>query len=202
MRGNRNTNRKEKQVSTTKEIDLGALTPEHLENVQSVYKLIAFLLDEDANYEALTIEELELIHLATSNIKVRDGVLKYFSDAPFNTRVDIMKSFTIVTQIMVDRCDDDDLNPEAIGYTSMVLAAFMLCHAGIKKDFDENRNVDYELELIDKLLTQAEELGCQASLLMLLQMARRHNVPPIVFYQSLEAISFHKSTDPVGHLND
>ena len=202
MRRNRNNNQKEKQVSTTTEIDLSTLTPEHLATVQSVYKLMAFLLDEDANYEALTIEELELIHLATSNIKIRDGVLKYFSDAPFEVRVDIMKSFTIITQIMVDRCDDDDLNPEAIGYTSMVLAAFMLCHAGIKEDFDENRNVDYELKLTDKLLTQAEELGCQASLLMLLQMARRHNVPPIVFYQSLEAVSFHKTTDPVGHLSD
>lgn len=189
-------------MTTATEIDLGTLTPEHLENVQSVYKLMAFLLDEDANYEALTIEQLELIHLATNNIKVRDGVLKYFSESPFNTRVDIMKSFTIITQIMVDRCDDDDLNPEAIGYTSMVLAAFMLCHAGIKEDFDENRNVDYELELTDKLLAQAEELGCQASLLMLLQMARRHNVPPVVFYQSLEAVSFHKTTDPVGHLSD
>ena len=189
-------------MSTTTEIDLNTLEPEHLKTVQSVYKLMAFLLDEDTNYEALTIEELELIHLATSNIKVRDGVLKYFSDAPFNTRVDIMKSFTIITQIMVDRCDDDDLNPEAIGYTSMVLAAFMLCHAGIKEDIDENRNVDYELELTDKLLAQAEELGCQASLLMLLQMARRHNVPPIVFYQSLQAVSFHKSTDPIGHLSD
>lgn len=189
-------------MSVTKEIDLDALTPEHLKNVQEVYKLMAFLLDEDANYEALTIEQLELIHLATSNIKIRDGVLKYFSEAPFNTRVDIMKSFTIISQIMVDRCDDEDLNPEAVGYTTMVLAAFMLCHAGIKEDFDENRNVDYELELTDKLLAQAEELGCQASLLMLLQMARRHNVPPIIFYQSLEAVSFHKATDPVGHLSD
>jgi hypothetical protein len=78
----------------------------------------------------------------------------------------------------------------------------MLCHAGIKEDFDEDRNLDYELELTDKLLAQAEELGCQASLLMLLQMARRHNVPPIVFYQSLQAVSFHKSTDPIGHLTD
>jgi len=202
MRRNRNTKRKEKQVSTTTEIDLSTLTPEHLAVVQSVYKVMAFLLDEDANYEALTIEELELIHLATSNIKIRDGVLKYFSDAPFNTRVDIMKSFTIISQIMVDRCDDEDLNPEAVGYTTLILAAFMLCHAGIKEDFDEDRNLDYELELTDKLLAQAEELGCQASLLMLLQMARRHDVPPIVFYQSLQAISFHKSTDPVGHLND
>jgi len=186
-------------TTSTQEIDLSTLTPEHLATVQSVYKIVAFLLDEDANYEALTIEQLELIHLATSNIKIRDGVLKYFSDAPFNVRVDIMKSFTIVSQTMVD---NEDINEEAVGYTSMILAAFMLCHAGIKEDFDENRNVDYELELADKLLAQAEELGCQASLLMLLQMARRHNVPPIIFYQSLEAVSFHKTTDPVGHLND
>jgi hypothetical protein len=197
------TNREEKQVTTIEqEIDLSAITPEHLAVVQSVYKVMAFLLDEDANYEALTIEELELIHLATSNIKIRDGVLKYFSDAPFETRVDIMKSFTIISQIMVDRCDDEDLNPEAVGYTTLILAAFMLCHAGIKEDFDEDRNLDYELELTDKLLAQAEELGCQASLLMLLQMARRHNVPPIVFYQSLQAVSFHKTTDPIGHLTD
>jgi len=202
MRRNRNYNKEGIQMSTTQEIDLSALTPKHLAVVQDVYKIMAFLLDEDANYEALTIEQLELIHLATSNIKIRDGVMKYFSDAPFNTRVDIMKSFTIISQIMVDRCDDEDLNPEAVGHTAMVLAAFMLCHAGIKEDFDEKRNLDYELELVDNLLAQAEELGCQASLLMLLQMARRHNVPPIVFYQSLEAVTFHKVTDPVGHLND
>jgi len=189
-------------VSTTTEIDLGTLTPEHLAVVQSVYKVIAFLLDEDANYEALTIEELELIHLATSNIKIRDGVLKYFSDAPFNVRVDIMKSFTIISQIMVDRCDDEDLNSEAIGYSSMLLAAFLLCHAGISADFNEERNLEIELKLVDKLLEEAETLGCTASLLSLLQLARRHDVPPRVFYSSLEAVSFHKVTDPVGHLND
>jgi len=101
MRRNRNNNREEQQVSTTKEIDLGAITPEHLAVVQSVYKLMAFLLHEDANYDQLSTEELELIHLATTNIKVRDGVLKYFSDAPFNIRVDIMKSFTTISQAMV-----------------------------------------------------------------------------------------------------
>jgi hypothetical protein len=189
-------------VSTTTEIDLSTLEPQHLATVQSVYKIIAFLLDEDANYEALTIEQLELIHLATSNIKIRDGVLKYFSDAPFNVRVDIMKSFTIVTQIMVDRCDEDDLNPEAIGYTSMILAAFMLCHAGIKQDADEERNIDDELKLVDRLLQQSQELGCDASLLSLLQLARRHDIPPRIFYESLLAVSFHKSTDPIGHLSD
>jgi hypothetical protein len=183
-------------TTSTQEIDLGTLEPEHLATVQSVYKLMAFLLAEDANYEALTTEELELIHLATTNIKVRDGVLKYFSDAPFDIRVDIMKSFTTISQAMVD---NENINEEAIGYTSMILAAFMLCHAGIKEDADEERNVDYELELVDKLLNQAIEMGCDASLLMLLKMARDHNIPPRIFYSSLEAVSFHKATDPTGH---
>jgi hypothetical protein len=188
-------------TTSTQAIDLETLTPEHLATVQDVYKIVAFLLDEDANYEALTTEEFELIHLATSNIKIRDGVLKYFSDAPLETRLDIMKSFTIITQIMVDRCEEEELNPEAIGYSSMVLGAMMLCHAGIKQDADEDRDINHELRLVDHLLEQSEELGCQASLLMLLQMARRHNVPAIVFYQSLQAVSFHKTTDPVGHLD-
>ena len=184
-------------MSTTQEIDLGAITPEHLAIVQDVYKVMAFLLDEDANYEALTKEQYELIHLATSNIKVRDGVLKYFSDAPFNVRVDIMKSFTTISQGMLD----NEINAEAIGYTSMVLAAMMLCHAGILADFDEDRDVDQELKLVDDLLHEAEILGCTASLLGLLKMARNHDIPPRVFYASLEANSFHVTTDPVGHLN-
>jgi len=202
MRRNRNNNREEKQVSTTKEIDLGALTPEHLAVVQSVYKIMAFLLDENADYTKLTTEELELIHVATTNIKIRDGVLKYFSDAPFNVRVDIMKSFTIVSQTMVD---NESIEAEAIGYSSMILAAMLLCHAGMKTDTHEDRNeeiIKEELELVDNLLQEAETLGCTASLLSLLQLARRHKVPPHVFYQSLEAISFHYTTDPVGHLND
>ena len=185
-------------MSTTKEIDLGAITPEHLAVVQDVYKVMAFLLDEDANYDQLNTEELQLIHVATTNIKIRDGVLKYFSDAPFNIRIDIMKSFTTVSQTMVD---NEDINEEAIGYTSMILAAFMLCHAGMLEDFDEDRNVDYELELVDKLLDQAVEMGCDASLLGLLRMARDHNIPPSIFYSSLQAVSFHYTTDPVGHLN-
>lgn len=185
-------------TTVTQEIDLSAITPEHLQVVQSVYKLMAFLLDEDANYDALTTEELELIHLATSNIKIRDGVLKYFSTAPFNIRVDIMKSFTIISQAMVD---DELMEAEAIGYSSMVLAAFMLCHAGMLEDFDEDRDVDYELKLVDDLLHEAETLGCTASLLTLLKMARDHNIPPRIFYSSLEAVTFHHTTDPVGHLN-
>ena len=203
MRRNRNTNRKGKQVSTTKEIDLGALTPEHLKNVQEVYKIMAFLLDEDANYEALTTEQYELINTACTSIKIRDGVLKYFGDAPFDVRVDIMKSFTIISQVMVDRADDDGCNcdAEVIGNTTMMIAAMMLCHAGMLSDFDEDRDVEYELALVDKLLNEAEALGCQASLLNLLQIARRHNIPPIVFYQSLVAVSFHKVTDPTGHLD-
>jgi len=183
-------------VSTTKEIDLGALTPEHLAVVQSVYKLMAFLLHEDANYDQLSTEELQLIHVATTNIKIRDGVLKYFSDAPFNIRVDIMKSFTTISQAMVD---DELMEAEAIGYSSMILAAFMLCHAGILEDFDEDRDVEYELKLVDDLLHEAETLGCTASLLSLLQMARTHNVPPRIFYGSLQAVSFDKATDPTGH---
>ena len=194
---NRNNKRKEQQVSTTKEIDLGAITPEHLAIVQDVYKVMAFLLDEDVNHDVLTKEQYELIHLATSNIKVRDGVLKYFSDAPFNVRVDIMKSFTIISQGMLD----NEINAEAIGYTSMMLAAFMLCHAGMLEDFDEDRDVEYELKLVDDLLHEAETLGCTASLLGLLTMARDHNIPPRIFYSSLQAVSFHYTTDPVGHLN-
>lgn len=185
-------------MSTTKEIDLGALSPEHLNIVQDVYKIMAFLLDEDAKYDQLNTEELELIHLATSNIKVRDGVLKYFSDAPFNIRVDIMKSFTIISQAMVD---NEEMEAETIGYTSMLLAAFMLCHAGMLEDFDEDRDVEYELKLVDDLLHEAEILGCTASLLSLLQLARRHDVPPRIFYSSLQAVTFHHTTDPVGHLN-
>jgi hypothetical protein len=186
-------------VSTTKEIDLGALTQEHLDIVQDVYKIMAFLLDDNANHDQLDTEELELVHLATSNIKVRDGVLKYFSDAPFNIRVDIMKSFTIISQAMVD---NEEIEKEAIGFTSMLLAAFMLCHAGMLSDFDEDRDVEHELKLVDDLLKEAESLGCTASLLQLLQLTRRHDVPPRVFYASLEAVSFHTVTDPVGHLND
>jgi hypothetical protein len=184
-------------MSTTKEIDLGAITPEHLAIVQDVYKVMAFLLDEDVNHDVLTKEQYELIHLATSNIKVRDGVLKYFSDAPFNVRVDIMKSFTIISQGMLD----NEINAEAIGYTSMMLAAFMLCHAGMLEDFDEDRDVEYELKLVDDLLHEAETLGCTASLLGLLKMARDHNIPPRIFYSSLQAVTFHHTTDPVGHLN-
>jgi hypothetical protein len=194
---NRNNKRKEQQVSTTKEIDLGAITPEHLAIVQDVYKVMAFLLDEDVNHDVLTKEQYELIHLATSNIKVRDGVLKYFSDAPFNVRVDIMKSFTTISQGMLD----NEINAEAIGYTSMVLAAFLLCHAGMLEDFDEDRDVEYELKLVDDLLHEAEILGCTASLLTLLKMARNHDVPPRIFYGSLQANSFHVTTDPIGHLN-
>jgi hypothetical protein len=82
-----------------------------------------------------------------------------------------------------------------------MIAALMLCHAGMLSDFDEDRDVDYELALVDKLLNESEALGCQASLLGLLQLARHHDIPPIVFYQSLVAVSFHKVTDPVGHLN-
>jgi hypothetical protein len=192
---NRNNKREEQQVSTTKEIDLGAITAEHLAIVQDVYKLMAFLLDADAKYDQLTTEELELIHIATSNIKVRDGVLKYFSDAPFNVRVDIMKSFTTISQTMVD---NESIGAETIGYTSMVLAALLLCHAGMLADFDEDRDVDYELKLVDDLLHEAEILGCTASLLTLLKMARNHNVPPRIFYASLEANSFHVTTDPNG----
>ena len=193
---NRNNKREEQQVSTTKEIDLGAITPEHLAIVQDVYKVMAFLLDEDVNHEVLTTEQYELIHLATSNIKVRDGVLKYFSDAPFNVRVDIMKSFTTISQGMLD----NEINAEAIGYSSMVLAAMMLCHAGILADFDEDRDVNQELKLVDDLLHEAAILGCTASLLTLLKMARDHDIPPRIFYSSLEANSFHVTTDPVGHL--
>lgn len=185
-------------MSTTQEIDLGAITPEHLAIVQDVYKVMAFLLDEDANYDQLSTEELQLIHVATTNIKIRDGVLKYFSDAPFNIRIDIMKSFTTVSQTMVD---NEDINEEAIGYTSMILAAFMLCHAGMAEEADEEDNIEYELELVDKLLDQAVEMGCDASLLGLLRMARDHNIPPSIFYSSLQAVSFHYATDPVGHLN-
>ena len=184
-------------MSTTQEIDLGAITPEHLAIVQDVYKVMAFLLDEDVNHDVLTTEQYELIHLATSNIKVRDGVLKYFSDAPFNVRVDIMKSFTIISQGMLD----NEINAEAIGYTSMLLAAMMLCHAGMLEDFDEDRDVEYELKLVDDLLHEAAILGCTASLLTLLKMARDHDIPPRIFYSSIEANSFHVTTDPIGHLN-
>lgn len=183
-------------TTSTQEIDLSAITPEHLAVVQSVYKLIAFLLDEDANYDQLSTEELELIHVATTNIKIRDGVLKYFSDAPFNIRVDIMKSFTTVSQAMVD---DELMEAEAIGYTSMLLAAFLLCHAGMLEDFDEDRDVEYELKLVDDLLHEAEILGCTASLLTLLKMARNHDIPPRIFYGSLQAVSFEKATHPTGH---
>lgn len=184
-------------MSTTKEIDLGALTQEHLDIVQDVYKMAAFLLDEEANYDQLSTDDLELIHLATTNIKVRDGLLKYFSEAPFNIRIDMMKSFTIISQTMVD---NESMEAEAIGHTSMFLAALMLCHAGMLEDFDEDRDLDYELKLVDDLLHEAETLGCTASLLQLLQIARRHDIPPSIFYSSLEATSFHLTTDPVGHL--
>ncbi len=190
-------------MSTTKEIDLGALSPEHLKNVQEVYKIMALLLDEDANYEALTTEQYDLINTACTSIKIRDGVLKYFGDAAFDVRVDIMKSFTIISQVIFDRVDTDneEEDTEPLGNITMMIAAMMLCHAGILSDFDEDRDVEYELALVDKLLNEAEALGCQASLLSLLQLARRHDIPPIVFYQSLVAVSFHKVTDPTGHLD-
>jgi hypothetical protein len=101
--------------------------------------------------------------------------------------------------------DNEEINAEAIGYTSMVLAAMLLCHAGMKTDANEDRDEDIieeELELVDNLLQEAETLGCTASLLGLLKMARDHSIPPRIFYTSIEANSFHVTTDPVGHLND
>ena len=75
----------------------------------------------------------------------------------------------------------------------------------MKTEANEDRDedvIEYELKLVDDLLHEAETLGCKASLLSLLQLARRHSVPPRIFYSSLEAVSFHKTTDPVGHLTD
>lgn len=165
------------------QIDLESIDDVSLNNLKEVYAVMSLLLEEINSLEEVNDQDAVELLSSLQSIKVRDGVLKYFTVLPKDLRLDALKSYTFHLDYAARNHVDVSLVADATAW----LGAMMVLQAGFKAEADESYDAEKEIYL--GLFKDAERLGSTASLLRLLQVAIQHDVPPTVFKNSIDAIS-------------
>lgn len=168
-------------VDSPIQVDIEQMSEETLNNLKEVYATMSILLqDNDAN----NINDSDAMDLLSSlqNIKVRDGIFKYFTILPKDMRIDVLKGYTLHLDYAAKTYGGSDRIADATAY----LGALMVIQAAFKLEAGED--ADQEIEIFTGLFKDADRLGCEASLLRLLQVALMHGVPPTVFKDSIDAV--------------
>lgn len=168
-------------VDSPVQVDIQEMSEESLNNLKEVYATMSILLqDNDAN----NINDSDAMNLLSSlqNVKVRDGVFKYFSSLPKDLRLDALKSYTLHLDYAAKTYGKTNEIADATGY----LAALMIVQAAFKAEADES--YEAEEEIYKGLLADAKKLGSNASLINLLNVSLLHDVPPTVFKDSIDNV--------------
>ena len=164
------------------QVDLNKVSDRGLNNLKEVYAVMSLLLEEDNTNQTINDKDAQELLSLLQNIKVRDGVFKYFTILPKELRLDVLKNYTL----HLDYAAKTYGNVGHIADATVYLGALMMIQAGFKLEINEP--VDDEIEIYSGLLNDAEKLGSTVSLLPLLQLTIQHNIPATVFKDSIDAV--------------
>lgn len=172
-------------IDSPVQIDMVNVTEETLNNLKEVNAVMSLLLEEGNN----TLEDIndkDAVDLLSSlqNIKVRDGVLKYFTALPKDLRIDVLKTYTLHLDYAARNCVPVNLVADATGY----LAALMVLQAAFK--IEANESFESEEEIYKGFLSDAIRLGSEQGIVALLNTAVvKFGIPPTVFKDSIDAVT-------------
>lgn len=168
-------------VDSPIQVDIQEMSEEGLNNLKEVYATMSILL-QDNNSNDINDQNAMSLLSSLQNIKVRDGVFKYFSILPKDLRLDVLKGYTLHLDYAAKTYGGSEEIADATAY----LGALMVIQAAFKQEAGEDSFA--EEEIYTGLFKDADRLGCEASMLRLLQVAMMHGVPPTVFKDSIDAV--------------
>jgi hypothetical protein len=127
------------------------------------------------------------------NLRVRDGFLKYFSANGSETRQLIIHQFGMVTVRMATK----DMPPHVQGNAHMILASIMILDTAINhRENNDDELQAKQMENVWVLIDSANETGYEQGLLGLINVMRKSEIPPLVFLESMENVTFELCTQP------
>lgn len=171
-------------VDSPVQVDLDSLSEASLINLKKVYAVMSAFLEENITVDSLDTTDVSYVLSSFNEVKIRDGVLKYFTSLPKELRLDVLKNVTMYVDHAARNNVDNQIICESTGY----LAALMVLHAAFKVEIGEF--IDEEMEIITGLIKDSNRIGEPTSLIQMLDMAViRHNIPTTVFKDSVEAVS-------------
>lgn len=166
------------------QVDIQSLDDYAMDNLKKVYQVMGALLEEGNTLDTLSKSVVQDVLTKFNEIKVRDGVIKYFTYLPKDMRLDALKNLTLYVDYTARNTPDVELIADSTAY----LGALMAVHTAFKVELDED--VDTELEIISGLFNDVEKLTDQPpSLMRLIQVTMAHNVPLTVFKDSIDALT-------------
>lgn len=166
------------QVNTDK------MSEKSLNNLKEVYALMSVLLEEGNTLD--TINDKDAVDLLSSlgNLKIRDGLLKYFTLLPKDMRLDVLKNFTLHLDYAARNNVPVNLVADSTGY----LGALMVLQAAFK--LESGNDDSAEIEIARGLFKDAAKLGSTASLLRLLTVAIvDRDIPSTIFKESIDVVT-------------
>lgn len=166
------------------QVDIDKMSKESLNNLKEVYSLMSLLLEENSTIKDINDKDAVDLLSSLSDLKIRDGVLKYFTLLPKDMRLDVLKNFTLHLDYAARNNVPVNLVADSTGY----LGALMVLEAAFKLESGDDDSA--EMEIARGLFKDAAKLGSNASLLRLLNVAVvDRDIPATVFKDSIDAVT-------------
>ena len=165
------------------QVDIDKMSKESLNNLKEVYSLMSLLLEENNTIKDINDKDAVDLLSSLDNLKIRDGVLKYFTLLPKDMRLDVLKNFTLHLDYAARNNVPVNLVADSTGY----LGALMVLEAAFK--LESGNDDSAEMEIARGLFKDAAKLGSNASLLRLLNVAVDRDIPSTVFKDSIDVVT-------------
>lgn len=166
------------------QVDIDKMSKESLNNLKEVYSLMSLLLEENNTIKDINDKDAVDLLSSLDNLKIRDGVLKYFTLLPKDMRLDVLKNFTLHLDYAARNNVPVNLVADSTGY----LGALMVLEAAFK--LESGNDDSAEMEIARGLFKDAAKLGSNASLLRLLNVAMvDRDIPSTVFKDSIDVVT-------------
>lgn len=165
------------------QVDIDKMSKESLNNLKEVYSLMSLLLEENNTIKDINDKDAVDLLSSLDNLKIRDGVLKYFTLLPKDMRLDVLKNFTLHLDYAARNNVPVNLVADSTGY----LGALMVLEAAFKLESGNDNSA--EMEIARGLFKDAAKLGSNASLLRLLNVAVDRDIPSTVFKDSIDVVT-------------
>jgi len=147
----------------------------------------------------ITAERAVEIAKEIANVGIRDGMLYHFTKLSDEARKEYILSTARISQIL----EHYIVEPEVIAPVACIVIALDYLDIGFDYVADkDDETIEPRLALMDSLIDWVIGEGSAPSLVQLMHRSRAHNIPPNLFLESVQAVSYQEVLDSVKIVDD